>query len=275
MGPRVVAVAVLALLAASCGSAKPGATKTTPTPTVSPLASGAPPSPAQATSGATSPSAAPSTAASPAAGHTSAAPPPSPAAASFANWTVFGGDVAHSGVAPGSAPAAAAPTPGWSSAALDGDDHGQPIIAGGKVIAATENDTVYAFSASTGAQLWSTHVGSPEVASALPCGDINPYTGITSTPVVDVPAGLVYVVAFLRSGSHTLFALDLSTGAIAWSKPADGPGLNPLTEQQRAGLVLANGYVYLSYGGLYGDCGTYHGAVVGIPASGSGATISY
>jgi outer membrane protein assembly factor BamB len=205
---------------------------------------------------------------------TAAAPPSSPAAG-FADWPVYHADDAHHGVAASSPATAAAPSAAWTSPALDGDDRAEPIVAGGKVIAVTENDTVYAFDAATGAQVWSAHLGSPEVASALPCGNIDPYSGITGTPVADVSAGLVFAVAFLRSGTHTLYALSLATGAVAWSRPADPPGLNPLTEQQRPALVLANGYVYVSYGGLYGDCGSYHGAVVGIPASGSGAAISY
>jgi outer membrane protein assembly factor BamB len=203
---------------------------------------------------------------------THAAPSLSPAG-QFADWPVYHGDVAHSGVASGAGigfPAAA-----WTSPALDADDHGEPIIAGGRVIAATENNTVYAFSAAGGHQLWSTHLATPESSSRLPCGDISPVSGVTGAPVADEATGMVYVLAFLNSGTHELYALNLSSGSVAWSKAADAPGLNPLTEQQRSALVVANGMVYIAYGGLYGDCGSYHGAVVGIPASGSGSTISY
>jgi len=52
-----------------------------------------------------------------------------------------------------------------------------------------------------------------------------------------------------------------------------GPvGDDPRTHQQRPALVVANGYVYIGFGGLAGDCGQYVGEVVGVPASGSGAT---
>ena len=148
-------------------------------------------------------------------------------------------------------------------------------MVGGKVIAATANNTVYAFSPADGHQLWSTHLATPEQSASLPCGDISPVTGIISTPVADPGAGLVYVLGFPRGGPHTLYALALADGRLAWSRPADPPGLSPLTEQQRAGLVVANGMVYIAYGGLYGDCGSYHGAVVGIPESGTGAMVSY
>ena len=42
-------------------------------------------------------------------------------------------------------------------------------------------------------------------------------------------------------------------------------------EQQRGALTLANGMVYIPYGGLDGDCGQYHGWVVGVPTNGTAA----
>ena len=51
---------------------------------------------------------------------------------------------------------------------------------GAKVIVATENDSVYALSASGGAVLWTRHLAAP-VPSGLPCGNISP-SGITGTP---------------------------------------------------------------------------------------------
>lgn len=223
-----------------------------------------------------SPGAGSAAAASPSPGVSPAATSGPGAAAAFTDWPVYHQNPAHTGVDP--APTAipgAAPARAWASEALDANNQGEPLVVGGRVIAATENNTVYAFSASGGRQLWSTHLGAPEQASALPCGDISPVSGITSTPAADPATQMVYVLAFLRSGRHLLYALDTSTGRVAWSREADAPGLDPLTEQQRAGLVVANGMVYIAYGGLYGDCGTYHGAIVAIPESGAGAATSY
>jgi outer membrane protein assembly factor BamB len=42
--------------------------------------------------------------------------------------------------------------------------------------------------------------------------------------------------------------------------------------QQRGALLVTNGRVYITYGGLFGDCGDYHGHVVSFPTSGTGAT---
>ena len=53
------------------------------------------------------------------------------------------------------------PNPAWTSPVLDGQVYGEPLEATGRVFVATENDTVYALAANTGAVLWSTHVGHP------------------------------------------------------------------------------------------------------------------
>ena len=42
---------------------------------------------------------------------------------------------------------------------LDGQVYGEPLEATGRVYVATENDTIYALAANTGAVLWSSHVG--------------------------------------------------------------------------------------------------------------------
>ena len=37
-----------------------------------------------------------------------------------------------------------------------------------------------------------------------------------------------------------------------------------LAQEERGGLALVNGIVYVSYSGYVGDCGNYHGWVVGV-----------
>lgn len=154
----------------------------------------------------------------------------------------------------------------WS-VPVDGAVYAEPLVVGGRVIVATENDSVYALDAATGARLWGVHLGTPVSGGSLPCGDID-RSGITSTPVVDPRSGTVYVVMYDSGFRHTLVALDVSSGAARWERPIDPPGGDYKTEQQRAGLALANGRVYVSYGGLYGDCGRYPGWVVSAPATG-------
>jgi outer membrane protein assembly factor BamB len=87
---------------------------------------------------------------------------------------------------------------------------------------------------------------------------------------------VIYVVMYRSGFRHVLVALDVRTGAVRWERPIDPPGGDFTTEQQRAALALAAGRVYVSYGGLFGDCGRYHGWVVGAPASGpDGPLVSY
>src|SRR5207302_9683382 len=51
-------------------------------------------------------------------------------------------------------------------------------------------------------------------------------------------------------------------------------GESPRNHQQRGAPALANGYVYIPFGGLLGDCGQYHGRVLGAPVGG-GDLIQY
>ena len=108
-------------------------------------------------------------------------------------------------------------------------------------------------------------------APSLPCGNIAPTSGIAATPVADPVAGLLYVAAFLSPAQHELFALrTVESGAVLWHRPIDPPGMDPRTQQLRSALTLANGSVYVAYGGLFGDCGSYHGWVAALAADGSG-----
>jgi outer membrane protein assembly factor BamB len=194
-------------------------------------------------------------------------------AAGAALWPTYHHDAGRSGVDP-KAPAAGTVAKAWTSPNLDGTVYAEPLVVGDRVIAATEGDMVYALAASTGAVLWSTHLGTPMDGSALPCGNIDP-SGITGTPVIDPAAGLVWVVAFVQPGRHDLVSLDLASGRVRSRRAADPPGANPLEEQERGALTRAAGTVYVPYGGLYGDCGGYHGFVVGFPETGSGASRSW
>ena len=60
-----------------------------------------------------------------------------------------------------------------------------------------------------------------------------------------------------------------------WHRTVDPPGLSSRVEQERAALTLAGGRVYVPFGGLYGDCGNYKGAVVSAGADGQGSLDTY
>src|SRR5262245_50027794 len=79
----------------------------------------------------------------------STAPAPAPpssaphAAAAGSAWTTYGGAASRAGVAPG-APAAPHVRRRFARS-VDGQVYAQPLIAGGRIYVATENNTVYAF----------------------------------------------------------------------------------------------------------------------------------
>ena len=83
----------------------------------------------------------------------------------------------------------------------------------------TEHDSVYAFDADTGAQLWKVSLlKSGETPSDnRSCSQVTPEIGITSTPVISRSTSTIYVVAMSKDASnnyfHRLHALDLTTGA--------------------------------------------------------------
>jgi polyvinyl alcohol dehydrogenase (cytochrome) len=203
----------------------------------------------------------------------SAAPAPvSPSTASTTDWTTYHRDAARTGNAP------AGPKPGplavaWK-AKLDGAVYGQPLSVGDLVLAATENDTVYGLDRANGAVRWQQHLGQPVRLSSLPCGNIDPL-GITSTMVYDPATGQVFAVAELAGPRHDLVGLDATTGAVRIRRAVDPPQDDPKVLQQRAALALSANRVYLAYGGLYGDCGAYHGWVLAAPTNGGGPPLSY
>jgi outer membrane protein assembly factor BamB len=179
-----------------------------------------------------------------------------------ADWTTYGGAASRAGVAPG-APANPVLSRRFART-VDGQVYAQPLIAGGRIYVATENNSVYAFS-DAGKQLWRRHFGAPVTGGSLPCGNIDP-SGITSTPVIS--HGRLYVLAFLGAGQkHVLFGLDLAGGGrIAVRANVDTPNRN--VQQERGALLAANGRIYIPYGGLYGDCGPFRGWVVSVTESG-------
>src|ERR1700761_2435235 len=192
-----------------------------------------------------------------------------------ASWPAFDQNAARTGAAPG-LPAAGKLSTAWT-AKLDGAVYGQPLVVGGEVIAATENNSLYALSKTTGKLIWRKHVGAPGAQSQLNgCGDISPL-GITGTPVYDGANGLVYAVAEISGYHHMLVGLSATTGAVKLHRYLDDPTASnqPAYNQQRPALTIDQGRVYAAFGGLAGDCGAYQGSVVGAPLTGNGALVRW
>ncbi|MGH9030448.1 MAG: PQQ-binding-like beta-propeller repeat protein, partial [Acidimicrobiales bacterium] len=198
------------------------------------------------------------------AGPTSSSPGAPGSSGTSGSWTTYGGSFARTSF-DGSDPARTkSPSEAWKSEALDGDVYGEALVYHGDVFVATENDTVYGFSQSTGSPLWPPdHVATPAQSDALPCGDINPTVGITSTMVIDPSTGVLFASAETSSSGsassassvhHLLYAIQSSTGKVLWSRDIDQSWV-AADQLQRLGLAISDGNVLVGFGGNYGDCG--------------------
>jgi outer membrane protein assembly factor BamB len=151
---------------------------------------------------------------------------------------------------------------------------------------ATEHDSVYAFDADNGTQLWKTSIlGAGETTSDdHNCSQITPEIGITSTPVIDRkqgPNGTLFTVGMTKDASgtyhHRLHALDVTTGAEISGSPTEVvarfPGIgdnsqngnvvfDPSQYAERAALLLLNGNIYTGWTS-HCDVGLYTGWVLG------------
>lgn len=170
-----------------------------------------------------------------------------------------------------------------SSVSISGVSHNLLIVA-------TEHDTVYAYDADTGTNLWQiTTLKSGETTSdKRSCPQVEPEIGITSTPVIARPKignPVIYVVAMSKDGSgnyhQRLHALDATSGAELFNGPVDiaaqypGTGDNssngyvifdPAQYKERAGLLLTGNTVYLGWAS-HCDFRPYTGWIMGYSAT--------
>jgi len=183
----------------------------------------------------------------------------------------------------------------------DGNAYAQPLyvpglaIGGGThdvVYVATSTNNVYAFDATdpaVAAPYWSKQVapvGQVAIDSTLPtprpngytwCKDMYPFSGITGTPVIDLPNQRMFLVSQegMLNQTYTLklHALDLVTGNELGGGPSvitatvDGTGdgsvggkltLDSWRQFNRAGLTLYNGTLYVAMTS-HCDENPYHG----------------
>jgi len=120
-------------------------------------------------------------------------------------------------------------------------------------------------------------------------GDITPEVGVTGTPVIDSASGTLYVVSKSMDPTGTYFyqrlhAIDVTTGnekanspvLIQGTYPGTGDGTTTTTfsaryENQRTGLALINGTVYIAWAS-HEDKPPYYGWVMGYTFGSPGFT---
>lgn len=163
---------------------------------------------------------------------------------------------------------------------LDGYAYAEPLLMsnvniGGSVhnmlYVTTERDSVYAFDADNygkGTPLWHVSLlGTGE--TPITDGPIQPYEGVTSTPVIDPSSNTLYVVSVQTTATANptfrLNALDITTGAqkfgapitisasVAGTNSDSVNGVTSLTTSclQRSALLLAGGSVYIGFGSCH------------------------
>ncbi len=186
------------------------------------------------------------------------------------------------------------------SDAVDGYVYAQPLYLQSVAIpgkgvhnvlfVATEHDSVYAWDADSNSgqnatPLWQVSFINPaQGVTTVPSSDINcqnlvPEIGITSTPVMDTTTNTIYLVVETKENGayfQRLHALDLTTGSekfggpivITATYPGNGDGssggiltFDPLKELNRAGLLLNNGNIYITWASNC-DEDPYHGWVI-------------
>jgi hypothetical protein len=106
--------------------------------------------------------------------------------------------------------------------------------------------------------------------------------------VIDPASGTLFVAAMTTPDDgatkrHLVYALSLADGSVRSGWPVDvsatvtfaGTRFDSAVQNQRGALALLGGVLYVPYGGHFGDCGAYHGWLVGFPISSPGTPTAW
>ena len=187
----------------------------------------------------------------------------------------------------------------------DGEIFAQPLyvsnlaIAGGThnvVFVASMLNTVYALDADNGTVLWTRNFGTPITPQNVENDQNISWAtgiGILSTPVIDPATNIMYAVSgnqFQNNGTTTyayhLNAIEIETGLPVHGSPMNITAtystadlntplvFNPKKQNQRTGLALANGNVYVAFAS-HEDQQPYQGWVMAYSASTLAQTAVY
>jgi hypothetical protein len=167
------------------------------------------------------------------------------------------------------------------NATIQGPTFAQPLyfegVAGGKniVLVATLSNWIYALDATSGAVVWKKQVAMPAPKGDFGCIGMDMTSigiGIVGTPVIDAASKTVFFDAAEPGPIRRIHRWSLDDGSEQAGWPVDvvaaasasGTAFDPHVQSQRAAPTLVGGRLYVPYGGIAGDCGNYHGWVLGI-----------
>jgi hypothetical protein len=183
--------------------------------------------------------------------------------------------------------------------AVDDQVYAQPLVCGNLTIGlgnhnvvfiATVNNTVYAYDGDSSTLYWQKNFTvsgmRPPNAGDMSSGWCSPYAdianniGIVGTPVIDSAGQTIYFVARSTDGTNFvqyLHAVNILNGSeqpgspvqVTASVTGSGDGsvgnvvsFDPMRNNQRQGLTLVNGMIYISYSS-HCDWNPYHGWILG------------
>lgn len=161
------------------------------------------------------------------------------------------------------------------------------------VIVATSHNSIYAFDADNGTELWSNNFGTSVPINIWPdYADDSQEYGIMSTPYIDLSTNTIFAVSHNQipkgpkmfdqfSYRHRLHALDLTTGVEHSGSPVDIEGsvqgtgaaskngmitLDHYMHIQRPALTWTAGRIVIGFGS-HGDTNPYHGWIFSYDAA--------
>lgn len=137
-----------------------------------------------------------------------------------------------------------------------GSDPGEHDV----VYVATENNTIYAIEAHSGAVLLSANFG-PPVTWPIGCGNNGPNVGINGTPVIDRDNNAMYAIVYtMDAGTPTYFIHEIDLSNLKDLVPAQKVtasytltdhstfNFNATYQRQRPAMVESHGNVYAGFG---------------------------
>lgn len=189
---------------------------------------------------------------------------------------------------------------------LDDQVYAQPLVVGNVAIdnthrnvvyVATVNNTLYAYDGDDGTLYWKRNFTAPGMRPPTntdmtgACGgaysDFSGNIGIVGTPVIDAVSQVIYFVTRSTSGGaggafvqdlHAVSIVggnDVAGGPVRITATYNGTGdgsvnnvitFDPQTQNQRQGLTLVNGMVYVTFSS-HCDWAPYHGWIMGFDAA--------
>lgn len=165
-------------------------------------------------------------------------------------------------------------TPRWTHE-VSGMVASEPVIANNRVYVTAWDGNLYALDAFDGHEIWHRFLGLYKFINGCP-GEGGNVAGTTSSPTLDLGAGLLYVAAlsptvvitqgtnYTQNAGIYLYAVSSSTGDIAWQAQVS----DKIDNYPWSSPLVANGHAYVGNASS-GDCPLTQGELVSVNLGGA------